>query len=39
MNNVLHGMLDKYHADGLTDRKNAIKEILQEIENEEDIDE
>ncbi len=31
MNNVLHGMLDKYHADGLTDRKNAIKEILQEI--------
>ena len=31
MNNVLSEMLKQYHADGLTDKKNAIKEIMQEI--------
>ena len=31
MNHVIHEMLNKYHAEGLADKKNAIKEIMQEI--------
>ena len=31
MNTVITEMLNQYHADGLTDRKNAVKEIMQEI--------
>ena len=31
MNHVNHEMLNKYHAEGLADKKNAIKEIMQEI--------
>ena len=31
MNTVITEMLNHYHADGLTDKKNAVKEIMQEI--------
>ena len=31
MNPVLSEMLNQYHADDLTDQKNAVKEIMQEI--------
>jgi len=31
MNSVMTEMLNRYHADGLTDKKNAVKEIMQEI--------
>ena len=31
MNSVIVEMLNKYHAEGLTDKKNAVKEIMQEI--------
>ena len=31
MNHVLSEMLNQYRADGLTDKKNAVKEIMQEI--------
>ncbi|MCR5806830.1 MAG: nucleotidyl transferase AbiEii/AbiGii toxin family protein [Oscillospiraceae bacterium] len=31
MNTVINTMLEKYNAEGLTDRKNAVKEIMQEI--------
>ncbi len=31
MNSVITEMLNKYHAEGLTDKKNAVKEIMQEI--------
>ena len=31
MNTVITEMLNQYHADGLTDKKNAVKEIMQEI--------
>ena len=31
MNSVITEMLNQYHADGLTDKKNAVKEIMQEI--------
>ena len=31
MNHVLSEMLKQHHADELTDKKNAIKEIMQEI--------
>ncbi len=31
MNNVLTEMLNKYNSEGLADKKNAIKEIIQEI--------
>ena len=31
MNSVISEMLKQYHTDGLTDKKNAVKEIMQEI--------
>ena len=31
MNNVMTEMLNKYRADGLADKKNAVKEIMQEV--------
>ena len=31
MNHVINEMLNKYQAEGLADKKNAIKEIMQEI--------
>ena len=31
MNTVITEMLKKYQADGVTDQKNAVKEIMQEI--------
>ena len=31
MNTVITEMLKKYHPDGLADKKNAVKEIMQEI--------
>ena len=31
MNRIITEMLDQYHAEGLTDKKNAAKEIMQEI--------
>ena len=31
MNTVITEMLNHYHVDGLTDKKNAVKEIIQEI--------
>lgn len=31
MNSVMTEMLNRYHAEGLTDKKNAVKEIMQEI--------
>ena len=31
MNNVMTEMLNKYQADGLADKKNAVKEIMQEV--------
>ena len=31
MNSVISEMLTQYHTDGLTDKKNAVKEIMQEI--------
>lgn len=31
MNHVITEMLNQYHAAGLTDKKNAVKEIMQEI--------
>ena len=31
MNSILSEMLNKYHAEGLADKKNAVKEIMQEI--------
>ena len=31
MNHVISEMMKQYHADGLTDKKNAVKEIMQEI--------
>ena len=31
MNNVLNEMLRKYQTGGVSDKKNAIKEIMQEI--------
>lgn len=31
MNSIITEMLNKYHAEGLPDKKNAIKEIMQEI--------
>ncbi len=31
MNSVITEMLNKYRLDGLTDKKNAVKEIMQEI--------
>ena len=31
MNHVINEMLKKYLADGLADKKNAVKEIMQEI--------
>ena len=31
MNNVLNEMLRKYQTGGISDKKNAIKEIMQEI--------
>ena len=31
MNSVITEMLNKYHAEGLTDKKNEVKEIMQEI--------
>ena len=31
MRNAIQEMLDKYEVNGLSDRKNALKEILQEI--------
>lgn len=31
MNTVINTMLEKYNAEGLTDRKNVVKEIMQEI--------
>lgn len=31
MNSIITEMLDKYHAEGIADKKNAIKEIMQEI--------
>ena len=31
MNNMISEMLNKYDAGGLTDKKNAVKEIMQEI--------
>ena len=31
MNRVIAEMLDQYHPDGLADKKNAVKEIMQEI--------
>lgn len=31
MNHVINEMLNKYRAEGLADKKNAIKEIMQEI--------
>ena len=31
MNHIITEMLNQYHADGLTDKKNAVKEIMQEI--------
>ena len=31
MNTVITEMLNQYHADGLTDKNNAVKEIMQEI--------
>ena len=31
MNGVLSEMLDHYQAEGLTDKKNAVKEIMQEV--------
>ncbi len=31
MNRIITEMLDKYHAEGLTDQKNAAKEVMQEI--------
>ena len=31
MNSVMTEMLNKYRADGLADKKNAVKEIMQEI--------
>lgn len=31
MNNVLNEMLKKYDSDGVSDKKNAVKEVMQEI--------
>ena len=31
MNNVINEMIKKYNADGLMDKKNVVKEIMQEI--------
>ena len=31
MNSVMNEMLNKYQADGLADKKNAVKEIMQEV--------
>ena len=31
MNSVMTEMLNRYHAEGLTNKKNAVKEIMQEI--------
>ena len=31
MNHVIIEMLNRYQAEGLADKKNAIKEIMQEI--------
>lgn len=31
MNHVIHEMLNRYQAEGLADKKNAVKEIMQEI--------
>ena len=31
MNSMIAEMLGKYHSEGITDRKNAVKEIMQEI--------
>ena len=31
MNNVLSEMLKKYDSDGISDKKNAVKEVMQEI--------
>ena len=31
MNRIITEMLDKYHAENLTDQKNAAKEVMQEI--------
>ena len=31
MNNVMNEMLNKYQADGLADKKNAVKETMQEV--------
>ena len=31
MNSILSEMLRKYETNGITDKKNAIKEIMQEI--------
>ena len=31
MNHILTEMLARYHTDSLTDRKNAVKEVMQEI--------
>ena len=31
MNSVITEMLNRYNADGLTDKKNAVKEVMQEI--------
>ena len=32
MNHILTEMLNRYQTESLTDRKNAVKEIMQEIE-------
>lgn len=31
MNSILSEMIRKYETNGITDKKNAIKEIMQEI--------
>lgn len=31
MNHVINEMLNKYQMEGLSDKKNAIKEIMQEL--------
>ncbi len=31
MNRIITEMLDKYHAENLTDQKNATKDVMQEI--------
>ena len=31
MNSVITEMLNRYNAEGLTDKKNAVEEVMQEI--------